>query len=99
VPAVILNRDGLHVAVVDNDVVHIRKITLVRDLDTVIEASAGVKEGDLVALNPPVDFAEGRKVTARTVKGHGVAWAGAPSLSAGASAEAGAQADRKCKLD
>jgi RND family efflux transporter MFP subunit len=67
--AIIFNRDGLHVAVVENDVVHIRKITLVRDLGTAIEASAGVKDGDLVVLNPPVDFVEGQKVTARAVKG------------------------------
>ena len=67
--AIIFNRDGLRVAVVENDVVHFRKITLVRDLGTAVEASAGVKDGDLVVLNPPVDFAEGQKVTARPVKG------------------------------
>ena len=68
--ALIFNRDGMHVAVVENDVVHIRKITLVRDLGTAVEASDGVKDGDLVVLNPPVDFEDGQAVKPRTVPGH-----------------------------
>jgi RND family efflux transporter MFP subunit len=63
--AVIFNRDGLSVAVVEDGVVHLRNITSVRDLGTSVEVSAGVKEGDRVVLNPQVDLAEGRKVALR----------------------------------
>ena len=60
--AIIFNRDGLSVAVVENGVAHIRHITQVRDFGTTVEVSAGVREGDQVILNPPVDLADGRKV-------------------------------------
>jgi hypothetical protein len=36
----------------------------VRDFGTSMEVSAGVVTGDNVILNPQVDLAEGRKVTA-----------------------------------
>ena len=62
--AIIFNRDGLSVAVVENGLVHIRSITSVRDFGTSMEVSAGVVTGDNVILNPQVDLAEGRKVTA-----------------------------------
>ena len=63
--AIIFNREGLSVAVIENGVAHIRKITEVRDLGTVIEVSEGVKDGDQVILNPPVDLTDGHKVTIR----------------------------------
>jgi RND family efflux transporter MFP subunit len=63
--AVIFNRDGLSVAIVDDGVVHLRKITSVRDFGTTIEVSAGVAEGDKVVLNPQVDLTDGRKVMVR----------------------------------
>jgi multidrug efflux pump subunit AcrA (membrane-fusion protein) len=62
--AIIFNRDGLSVAVVEDGVARIRKITLVRDLGTSVEVSAGVSNSDLVVLNPQVDLADGRKITA-----------------------------------
>jgi RND family efflux transporter MFP subunit len=62
--AIIFNRDGLSVAVVENGLVHIRSITSVRDFGTSMEVSAGIVTGDNVILNPQVDLAEGRKVTA-----------------------------------
>ena len=40
------NRDGLNVAVVENGVAHIRHVTLVRDLGTAVEVSAGVTDTD-----------------------------------------------------
>jgi RND family efflux transporter MFP subunit len=64
--AIIFNRDGLSVAVVEDGVAHIRKISLVRDLGTSVEVNAGVSNGDRVILNPQVDLTDGRKVTART---------------------------------
>jgi multidrug efflux pump subunit AcrA (membrane-fusion protein) len=35
-------------------VAHIHHVTVVRDLGTTVEVSAGVKDGDQVILNPPV---------------------------------------------
>jgi RND family efflux transporter MFP subunit len=64
--AVIFNRDGLSVAVVEDGVAHIRKISLVRDLGTSVEVNEGVRNGDLVILNPQVDLTDGRKVAVRT---------------------------------
>lgn len=66
VPAesIIFNRDGLHVAVVENGIAHVRKVVVARDLGTAIEVRDGVKVGDRVILNPPVDLADGGKVNA-----------------------------------
>lgn len=63
--AIIFNSDGMQVAVVKDGVVHIRRISVGRDLGTTVEASAGVAPGDQVILNPPVDLTEGSKVTIR----------------------------------
>jgi RND family efflux transporter MFP subunit len=60
--AIIFNRHGIQVAVVENGVAHIRKVDVARDLGTEIEVSGGVKDGDEVVLNPPVDLAEGGPV-------------------------------------
>jgi RND family efflux transporter MFP subunit len=63
--AVAFNADGLRVAVLENGVAHFHKITVTRDLGTSVEVSEGVKAGDQVILNPPVDLADGSKVDAR----------------------------------
>jgi RND family efflux transporter MFP subunit len=63
--SIIFNRDGLSVAVVEDGVARIHAITVVRDFGTTVEVSAGVKEGDQVILNPPVDITDGRKVKIR----------------------------------
>ena len=63
--AVIFNRNGLSVAVVEDGVARIRGITSVRDLGTSVEVSEGVRTGDRVILNPQVDLADGRKVALR----------------------------------
>lgn len=65
--AIIFNRNGLHVAVVENGHAHIREITEVRDLGTEVEVSEGVKAGDAVILNPPVDLVDDAKVQIRPV--------------------------------
>jgi RND family efflux transporter MFP subunit len=64
--AIIFNRDGLSVAVVEDGVAHIRKINLVRDMGTSVEVNAGVSNGDQVILSPQVDMTDGRKVAIRT---------------------------------
>ncbi len=63
--AIIFNREGLSVAVVEDGVARIRRVTVVRDFGTSVEVSAGVKNGDQVILNPPVDLTDGRKVKVR----------------------------------
>jgi multidrug efflux pump subunit AcrA (membrane-fusion protein) len=60
--AIVFNRDGLSVVVVDDGVAHVRRVNVVRDFGTSVEVNAGVKEGDQVILNPPVDLTDGRKV-------------------------------------
>src|SRR5713226_3070179 len=63
--AIIFNRHGIQVAVVENGVVHIRKVDVARDLGTEIEVSDGVKDGDEVVLNPPVELQDGGRVEIR----------------------------------
>jgi hypothetical protein len=63
--AIIFNRNGLSVAVVENDTARVRNVTVVRDFGTSVEVSEGVAAGDRVILNPQVDLADGRKVTIR----------------------------------
>jgi RND family efflux transporter MFP subunit len=63
--AIVFNRDGLNVVVVDDGVARVRHVNVVRDFGTTVEVNAGVKEGDQVILNPPVDLTDGRKVQIR----------------------------------
>jgi RND family efflux transporter MFP subunit len=63
--AIVFDRDGLHVLVVEDGVVHSRKITEVRDLGTEVEVSSGVKQGDEVVLTPPIDLEDGGRVRIR----------------------------------
>jgi RND family efflux transporter MFP subunit len=63
--AIVFDRDGLHVLVVEDGVAHSRKITEIRDLGTEVEVSDGVKQGDRVILTPPVDLEDGGKVQIR----------------------------------
>jgi len=63
--AIVFNRDGLNVVVVENGVARIHHVTVVRDFGTTVEVSAGVNDGDQVILNPPVDLTDGRKVQIR----------------------------------
>ncbi len=63
--SVIFNSNGLQVGVVENGVVHFRKLTVLRDLGTELEVSDGVHPGDKVVLNPPVNLLDGSRVKAR----------------------------------
>jgi RND family efflux transporter MFP subunit len=63
--AIVFNADGLSVMVVEDGVARERRVTESRDFGTTVELSAGVKDGDQVILNPPVDLTEGHKVTVR----------------------------------
>jgi RND family efflux transporter MFP subunit len=64
--AIIFNRGGLQVAVVQDGVVHVQKISVARDLGTQVEVRDGVKAGDQVILNPTVDLMDGSRVRPRT---------------------------------
>jgi RND family efflux transporter MFP subunit len=63
--AIVFNADGLSVMVVEDGVARVRRVTEARDFGTTVELSAGVKDGDQVILNPPVDLTDGHKVTVR----------------------------------
>ena len=63
--AIIFNRNGLQVAVMEDGVARIRKVSVARDLGTQVEVRDGVKQGDLVIINPPVELVEGSRVSAR----------------------------------
>jgi len=60
--AVVFNETGLHVAIVSNGKVHLRKISIARDFGKEVEVEQGIKAGDQVVLNPMVDLTDGRKV-------------------------------------
>ena len=60
--AIIFNQNGMQVAVVENGIAHLRKIAITTDYGTEVEVSEGVKDGDQVALQPPVNLADGDKV-------------------------------------
>jgi RND family efflux transporter MFP subunit len=60
--AIIFNRNGLQVAVVEDGVAHIRKVSVARDLGTQVEVRDGVNSGDLVILNPQVELVDGSRV-------------------------------------
>jgi RND family efflux transporter MFP subunit len=64
--AIIFTQAGLQVAVVENGVVHLRTVAVVRDLGRQVLVNSGVKRGDQVILNPAVDLAEGTKVQTRS---------------------------------
>jgi RND family efflux transporter MFP subunit len=63
--AIVFNADGNNVMVVEDGVARVRRVTLARDFGTTVEVSAGVKDGDQVILNPPVDLTDGHKVKVR----------------------------------
>ena len=60
--AIIFNQNGMQVAVVENSVAHLHKIAITTDYGTEVEVNAGVKDGDQVVLQPPVNLADGDKV-------------------------------------
>src|SRR5262249_11661196 len=63
--AIIFNRDGLQVAVIENGTAHIRKVSVTRDLGTQVEGGGGHKHGKQVIVTPPVSLIEGSRGRAR----------------------------------
>jgi len=62
--AIIFNREGMQVAVVNDGKAEFRKVNVKRDLGTRVEVDSGVKAGDQVILNPPVNLVDGSKIRA-----------------------------------
>ena len=60
--SIIFNQNGMQVAVVENGTVHLRKIAITTDFGTEVQVSEGVKDGDKVIVQPPVNLADGEKV-------------------------------------
>jgi RND family efflux transporter MFP subunit len=60
--ALIFNREGMQVAVVSGGAVDIRKIRVKRDLGARVEVDSGIKAGDQVIINPPINLVDGGKV-------------------------------------
>src|SRR6202035_4521449 len=60
--AIIFNQNGMQAAVVDDGVAHLRKIAITTDYGTEVEVNAGIKDGDQVILQPPVNLENGEKV-------------------------------------
>jgi RND family efflux transporter MFP subunit len=59
--AIIFNQNGMQVAVVENGIAHLHKIAITTDYGTEVQVSEGVKDGDKVILQPPVNLADGGK--------------------------------------
>jgi RND family efflux transporter MFP subunit len=64
--AIIFNRKGLQVAVVNDGEAELRTLRVTRDFGTWVEADAGVGSGEQVILNPPVTLVGGEKVQVRS---------------------------------
>jgi threonine dehydrogenase-like Zn-dependent dehydrogenase len=56
-----LREKGLQAAAVENGIVHLHKVAVIRDFGEQVEVNSGLKQGDRVMLNPAVDLAEGAK--------------------------------------
>ena len=60
--AIIFNQNGMQVAVVEDGVARLQKIAITTDYGTEVDVNEGVKDGDKVILQPPVNLADGDKV-------------------------------------
>jgi len=60
--AIIFNQNGMQVAVVEDGLVHLRQIAITTDYGTEVEVNGGVKDGDQIIPQPPVNLADGEKV-------------------------------------
>lgn len=63
ISAIILEPDGLHLAVVDgNQVVHLVRVTPGRDFGSSMEILSGIRAGQAVVANPPDSLTDGETV-------------------------------------
>jgi RND family efflux transporter MFP subunit len=61
-PAVIFDKDGLSAATYENGQVRLRHLDLEADDGAQVAVRGGLKQGDLLILNPPVGVTDGMKV-------------------------------------
>jgi multidrug efflux pump subunit AcrA (membrane-fusion protein) len=66
--ALMFNRNGLSVAVVENGIARVRSVNVVRDFGTTVEVNRGLKDGEQVILTPPVDITDGRIANMRPAR-------------------------------
>jgi RND family efflux transporter MFP subunit len=64
--AIIFDRNGLQVAVVNDGKAEIRRLAVTRDFGTWVEADTGVTSGEQIILNPPVTLGDGGRVQIRS---------------------------------
>jgi RND family efflux transporter MFP subunit len=64
--AIIFDRNGLQVAVVNDGKAEIRRLAVTRDFGTWVEADTGVTSGEQIILNPPVTLGDGGEVQIRS---------------------------------
>jgi len=62
--AVIFDKTGLSVAIMEGDHIEIRHLDVAADNGATLDVRGGLKDGDKVIVNPPVDAADGMKVRA-----------------------------------
>ena len=60
--AIIFNQDGMQVAVVESGIVRLHKIAITTDYGTEVEINDGIKTGDKVVVQPPVNLTDGNQV-------------------------------------
>ena len=60
--ALIFNHNGMQVATVQDDEVHMQTITIYRDFGKTVELRDGLNGGEQVVINPPSDLVEHSKV-------------------------------------
>jgi RND family efflux transporter MFP subunit len=63
--ALMFDSDGMQVAVLSDGKAQIHRVNVKRDLGTRVEVDSGIKAGDQVILNPPVDLVDGTRVQPR----------------------------------
>ena len=66
--SIIARANGLSIAVVENGVVHLRKVSIGRDYGAQTEILGGVNPGDMVIINPTDAAQDGAKVKAHELK-------------------------------
>jgi RND family efflux transporter MFP subunit len=62
-PALVPLDDGMNVVVVHDNKAHFQKVAIGRDFGDEVEIKAGINDGDVVAVSPPVDLRDGETVT------------------------------------
>jgi len=64
--SIIPRAQGLFVAVVDNNIVHLQQVHVGRDLGTVVYVTTGLRNGDQIVVNPTDSVQEGVHVQTKT---------------------------------